>query len=137
MAYTPPAGDNVNFTFEGGYTPPAGNNVDFLFGVVAYVTIDSISRNIIYDDQTADGFNRSIIRWKADAPGDYRIELGGDGVSTGDLIESGATYANFQVRTEITDADLEAATTFSGVGSYRFNVYVESEDGIWTPYDQS
>ena len=29
LIYTPPAGDNTNFTFVGGYTPPAGDDVDF------------------------------------------------------------------------------------------------------------
>ncbi|SEQ24867.1 hypothetical protein SAMN03080615_00891 [Amphritea atlantica] len=31
MAYTPPAGNAVNFNFTGAYTPPAGNAVDFSF----------------------------------------------------------------------------------------------------------
>ncbi len=29
--YTPPEGDEVNFSFPGGYTPPAGDDVDFDF----------------------------------------------------------------------------------------------------------
>lgn len=137
MPYTPPSGDNVDFTFQGGYVPPPGDNVDFLFGTVAVITIDSISRNTIYDDQALEGFNSSVIRWRSSAPGPYRIEMGGGGVGTGDLLKSGNTFANFSVRTELTDADIEGATTFSGAGSYRFNVYVKSDDEIWTPYNQS
>jgi len=134
MAYTPPSGDNVNFTFSGGYTPPAGDGVDFLFGVVALVTIDSVSKNRIYDDTLNVGNTRSVIRWHSTAAGPYRVEIGGDGANSGELVKSGNTFANFVVRNEITDADLEAATSFSGTGSYRFNVYVQSEDDIWTPY---
>ncbi len=32
MAYTPPSGDDVDFTFSSGYTPPSGDDVDFTFG---------------------------------------------------------------------------------------------------------
>jgi hypothetical protein len=134
MSYTPPSGDNVNFTFSGGYTPPAGDGVDFLFGVVALVTINSVSANKIFDDALNVGNTTSVIRWQSTAAGPYRIEVGGDGANTGDLVKSGNTFANFMVRNEITDTDLENATSFSGSGSYRFNVYVQSEDDIWTPY---
>ena len=135
MPYTPPAGDDVDFTFSGGYTPPAGDGVDFLFGVVALVTIDSVSKNRIYNDALNLGNNRSVIRWHSSAAGPYRIEVGGTGANTGSLVKSGNTFADFRVRNEITDSDLEAASpVFSGTGSYRFNVYVQSEDDIWTPY---
>lgn len=137
MPYTPPSGDNVDFTFQGGYVPPPGDNVDFLFGTIAVITIDSISRNVIYDDQAIPGLNTSVIRWTSTAAGPYRIEMSGDSVGTGDLIKSGNTFANFSVRTELTDSDIEGATTFSGAGSYRFNVYVKSDDDVWTPYNQS
>lgn len=134
MPYTPPAGDNVDFTFQGGYVPPAGDNVDFLFGIVAVITIDSVSRNKIFDDALNAGYNKSVIRWSSSVDGPYRVEIGGDSVSTGSLVRSGSTFADFVIRNEITDADVEAATTFSGTGSYRFNVYVKSDDNIWTPY---
>jgi hypothetical protein len=135
MAYTAPAGDNVNFSFSGSYTPPAGDDVDFLFGVVAVITIDSISRNRIYNDTLNVGNTTSVIKWKSSASGPYRIEIGGTGANTGSLLTSGDTFADFEIRTEVTDSDIEAATTFSGAGSYRFNVYVKSEDDIWTPYE--
>lgn len=137
MPYVPPPGDDVDFTFQGGYVPPSGDDVDFLFGLVATITIESISRNKIYDDQVHSGFTTSVVRWKSSASGPFRMELGGDGVSTGHLIKEGNTFGNFIVRTDITDADIEAATTFSGAGSYRFNIYVKSADNIWTPFDQS
>jgi hypothetical protein len=134
MAYTPPAGDNVDFTFTGGYTPPAGDGVDFLFGVVALVTIDSVSKNKIFDDALNVGQNKAVVRWHSTAAGPYRVEVGGTGANTGYLALSGNTFANFSIRNEITDTILEEATSFSGTGSYRFNVYVKSEDDIWTPY---
>jgi hypothetical protein len=136
MPYTPPAGDSVNFGASGDYTPPAGNDVNFLFGTSAYITIESISRNTIYDDQAIPGLNRSVVRWKSSVGGPFKKELGGSGAETGDLLKSGNTFANFSVRTELTDADLEGATSFSGAGSYRINVYVKSDDDVWTPYGQ-
>jgi hypothetical protein len=138
MPYTPPSGDDVDFVFQGGYVPPAGDNVDFLFGIVAFITIESISRNIIYDDELHTGFYTSVVRWQSSASGSYRMEVGGDGVSSGDLVKEGNTFGDFVVRTDITDSDIEdASTTFSGAGSYRFNIYVLSADNIWTPYNQS
>jgi len=137
MPYTPPSGDNVDFTFQGGYVPPAGDDVDFLFGIVAAITIESISRNIIYDDQLHTGFTTSVVRWQSSASGPYRMEIGGTGVSSGYLLQEGNTFGNFIVRTDITDDDIEGSTTFSGAGSYQFNIYVKSADNIWTPYNQS
>lgn len=134
MPYTPPAGDNVDFTFQGGYVPPAGDNVDFLFGIVAVITIDSVSSNKIFDASLAVGNSKSVVRWTSTTAGPYRVEIDGTGVSSGFLTASGNTFANFSIRNEITNTDLEAATSFSGSGSYRFNVYVKSEDDIWTPY---
>jgi len=32
MAYTPPAGDQVDLAFSGEYTPPAGDQIHFVFG---------------------------------------------------------------------------------------------------------
>ena len=136
MPYTPPAGDNVNITFLGGYTPPSGDNVDFISGVVAVITINSVSRNKIYDDQLSSGFNTSVVRWRSNLSGPYRIEVGGNGAESGYLLKSGNTLENFSVRTDITDATIEALPTFSGAGSYRFNVYVKSVDNVWTPYGQ-
>lgn len=134
MAYTPPAGDNVDFTFSGDYTAPDGDNVDFLFGVVAVITIDSISSNKIFDDALNVGNTTSVIRWSSTASGPYMVEIGGIGANSGFLTASGNTFADFSIRNEIIDTDIEAATSFSGTGSYRFNVYVKSEDNIWTPY---
>lgn len=44
MAYTEPAGDNVEFDFtEEGYTPPAGDSVEFNFKEYeTYTTIEPI-----------------------------------------------------------------------------------------------
>jgi hypothetical protein len=136
MPYTPPDGDNVDFIFEGGYTVPDGDNVNFLFGVVATITVNSISRNTLYDDDWQLGFEKSYVKWQSDAAGDYRIEVGGNGVGTGSLIKSGKTFAGFEVKSEITDDELESMSTFSGTGTYRFNIYVKSEDNIWNPYTE-
>lgn len=135
MAYTPPAGDNVNFTFSGGYTAPSGDNVNFLYGTIATIAVNSISRNRVIDDSSHLGYTTSVVRWSSTVGGPYRIEVGGSGVNTGDLVKSGNTLANFNFRTDITDSDIEGATTFSGSGSYRFNIYVKSNDNIWNPYE--
>ena len=134
MAYTPPSGDNVDFTFSGDYTPPAGDNVNFLFGIVAVITIDSVSKNKIFDDDLDVGNTTSVVRWSSTVAGPYKVEIDGSGATTGHLTASGNTFADFTIRNEITDTSIEAATSFSGSGSYRFNVYVKSEDDIWTPY---
>jgi len=135
--YTPPSGDSVDFSFSGSYVPPSGDGVDFYFGIVAIITIDGVSDSNIYDDMLKPGFNTSVIKWHSSVDGAYRIEMGGTGVNTGDLIDSGETMANFVITTEIKDTNIENASSFSGDGSYRFNIYVKSSDDIWTPYNQS
>ncbi len=133
--YTPPAGNDVDFTFTSGYTPPSGDDVDLLFGTVGTVIIDSISKSTIYDDAIQDGFDKVTIKWHASIDGPYRIELGGTGVNTGELLFSGNTLANFTMRHTIDDSDIENATSYSGTGPYRFNVYVKSTDDLWSPYN--
>lgn len=134
MSYTPPDGDAVNFTFEGGYTAPDGDDVHFLFGTVAVITINSVSRPTI--GNTAD-FDKSIIDWQSSAAGEYRVEMGGSGNGTGDLIETGNIGANVPIETEVTDDDITTASGYDGEQSYRFNIYVKSSDDIWTPYGYS
>jgi len=134
MAYTPPAGDAVNFSFTGGYSAPNGDEVHFLFGTVGVITINSVSRATIGD---IDGFDRSIINWQSDIAGEYVVEMGGSGHDTGDLLESGSIPANTPYETEITDTDITTASGFVGEASYEFNIYVKSEDDIWTPYHYS
>lgn len=135
MAYTPPAADEVDFSFTSGYTPPAGDNVILNFGIPAVVTLESVSRSTIYDESVQAGFNQTVVRWSSDLTGPYRIEVGGTGAESGDLISSGNTFADFIVRNVIDDSDVEDAATFSGTGEYRVNIYVYNEDDdIWTPY---
>jgi len=135
MAYTPPLGNDVDFTFQGGYIPPTGNNVDFLSGIVAEITIGSVSRDIIYDDQVVTGFDTSVVKWQSSVSGAYRMEVGGDGVGTGYLVKSGNTTRNLSIKANLTDADIEGVTTFSGAGLYRFNIYVKSVDDVWNSYN--
>jgi len=134
MTYTPPSGDAVNFSFTGGYSAPDGDQVHFLFGIVAVITINSVSRATIGND---DGFDRSVINWQSSAAGDYRVEMGGTGQSTGDLIESGTIPEDLPIETEISDTDITTASGYAGEQSYRFNIYVKSSDDIWTPYGYS
>jgi len=133
MSYTPPSGDAVNFSFEGGYSAPTGDQVHFLFGIVAVITINSVSRATIGN---IDGFDRSVIDWQSSAAGEYRVEIGGTGNSTGDLIESGNATANIAIETEVLD-DITTASGYDGEKAYRFNIYVKSTDDIWTPYGYS
>lgn len=134
MSYTPPSGDAVNFSFEGGYSAPNGDEVHFLFGTVAIITINSVSRSTIDD---GDAFDSSIINWQSSAAGEYRVEMGGSGHHTGDLIESGNIGASVARDTEVTDDDITTASGYAGEQAYRFNIYVKSVDDIWTPYNYS
>jgi hypothetical protein len=130
-SYTPPAGDEVDFTFSGGYTAPDGDAVNFAFGLIASV-VSSFSMSDVYD---ADGFDQMVIRWTSDIDGTYRIEMGGTGVNTGDLLASGSCIGNLEVENIITFAQISAASSYTGPGAYRFNIYVRSSDGIWTFYE--
>jgi len=129
--YTPPSGDAVDFTFSGGYTAPDGDAVNFAFGLIATV-VSSFSMTDVYD---VDGFDQMVVRWTSDIDGTYRIEMGGTGVNTGDLLASGSCIANLEVENIITFAEISAASGYTGVGDYRFNIYVRSSDGIWTFYE--
>lgn len=129
--YTPPSGDAVDFTFTGGYTVPDGDDVNFLFGTVASI-VSSFSLDTIYDD---DGFDKVIIRWTSDAAGDYRIELGGTGAETGDLLASGYCVASVENENIVTFDEISAAGNYTGFGTYRFNIYVKSEDNVWNLYE--
>ena len=128
--YTPPEGDAVNFTFEGGYVAPTGQNINFLFGVVSEL-VQSSSLETVY---TEDGFDSVVLRWTSDVDGNYRIEMGGTGVNTGDLMFEGYVIADVEFENTITASMITSATSYTGAGTYRFNMYVQSEDGIWNPY---
>lgn len=130
-SYTPPSGDSVSFTFEGGYSVPSGDKVNFLFGDVSSI-ISSASIDILYDE---DGFSSIIIRWQSDIDGDYRIEMGGTGANTGDLMDSGKCIGGIILENVLTLVMVEAANSYTGVGTYRFNIYVKSPDDIWNPYE--
>jgi hypothetical protein len=134
MTYTPPLGDAVNFSFEGGYSAPAGDQVHFLFGIVAVITINSVSRATIGN---ASGFDRTTINWQTSATGDYLVEIGGTGHGTGDTMASGIAAVGVAIDTEITDNDITGAAGYAGEQAYRFNIYVKSSDDIWTPYGYS
>jgi len=128
--YTPPAGDAVNFTFEGSYVAPTGRNVNFMFGIVSNLA-QNTSIETIY---TSDGFDQIVIRWTSDIDGYYRIEMGGTGVTTGDLMAEGYVIADVEFENLIPASTITAALSYTGAGTYRFNMYVQSSDGIWNPY---
>jgi len=129
--YTPPAGNDVDFSFDGGYSAPSGDGVNFLFGTVAEV-VSEASMEVVYDEA---GLSSVIIRWTSTETGDYKIEMGGTGVTTGDLLASGHCIADMEMENVLTATAIKAATSYTGDGSYRFNIYVKSSDEIWTPYE--
>jgi len=129
MPYNPPPGDSVNFVFTGEYVPPAGDGIIFYFGLVASISLDGLSRDTIYNG--LEGFNRTIIRWYSDIPGEYRVELGGNGPFQGKLLDRGYVAANHTVENIIYDSDITTWSGYSGVGNYQVKVYVRSDDNIW------
>ena len=129
MPYTPPAGDDVNFVFSGEYIPPSGDNVDFYFGLVATIAIDGQSRDKIDDDY---GFNISILRWHSDIAGEYRVELGGAAAFQGLLLEEGHVPANYTMEYRLYHDKITTWSGYSDAGNYYVNVYVKSEDNIWS-----
>ncbi len=132
MSYTPPAGDNVNFSFLGSYTPPAGDNVNFFFGIVAGITINSVSRTYISDKP---GFGTTIVNWQSSDSGAYSFEIGGSGQGSGGIVETGSIIADHPINTTVNYTDVTTWSGFAGEITYRLNVYVLSSDDFWTPYD--
>ena len=132
--YTPPSGDDVDFSFSGGYSAPEGDNVNLLFGIVADIDIPPGSPSRLSTFYSDTGFERTIVRWTSSAAGQYRIEMGGTGAETGDLIATGTCAADTDMLNTITFADISGAAGYTGEGEYRFNIYVKSSDDIWTPY---
>jgi len=128
--YTPPSGDDVNFSFPGGYNAPDGDDVNFLFGLVASFSMFDPSRDTIY---SSTGFGETILTWRSDISGDYRIEIGGNAAFDGDLIDSGYALAEYTMKYVLTEDDITSATGYSGEGDYVINVYVKSSDDIWSP----
>lgn len=61
--------------------------------------------------------------------------MGGTGVNTGDLMSSGKCIGGVEFEDNITLAIIEAANSYTGVGTYRFNIYVKSFDNIWNLYE--
>lgn len=141
--YTPPSGDNVDFTFQGSYTAPQGDDVDFSFedqsapSTTATVTITSVSRYTIYSDSLIPGFDQSIVQWTTDINGEYKIEIGGTGAGTGEVLVSGTAMTGITMENTITDEMLEATTTVSGggSGSYTISVYVKNDNDEWNPQE--
>jgi len=126
--YTPPAGDDVNFSFTGGYEVPDGDDVNFLFGLVATISMFDPSRYTLYDNESAD---TTILRWRSDIEGDYRVRIGGTDHTNGYLYDEGWVPAEYIMKHMFTTADFIAAGL--GAGDHSVNVYVLSEDGIWSP----
>jgi hypothetical protein len=60
--------------------------------------------------------------------------MGGTGVTTGDLMAFGYIIADVEFENVITAAMITTASGYTGPGTYRFNMYVQSSDGIWNPY---
>ena len=133
--YTPPAGDDVDFTFTGDYTAPAGDDVDLLFGDVANIVVVSVSRTEVYSSSVAPGFDSTTVIWTSDLGGPYVMEMGGTGYGTGDTLVSGTVTYNVEMETTITDDMIEGASSYAGSDTYRINIYVQSEDDIWNPQD--
>lgn len=133
--YTPPSGTIVDFDTVGTYAPDDGSGVDFIPSSTAVVTINSVSRDTILDDKLYEGRSDSVIKWSSSVGGAYRIEIGGNKVHTGYLADSGNVYAGLEVATVVEDTTIEAATTFSGSGSYEFNIYIKNNN-VWTSYKQ-
>jgi hypothetical protein len=131
--YTPPAGNDVDFTFDGGYTAPDGDNVNFLFGTVADVVVSNVSRTNVYGSSVMPGFDSTVVTWASSIEGPYVIELGGSGQGTGDVLVSGTCTYNIDMETTITDSMLEGAASYDGSGNYQINIYVQSEDNLWNP----
>ena len=130
--YTPPAGDDVDFIFSGSYASPEGDEVDFIFGEVAIVTVTEASRSIMSDIAA---FDTLRMRWYSSLDGEYRVEMGGNGHHTGDLMESGSCLSNLIVETFIDDTDVTTASGYGGEGEYKMNVYVKSADDVWNEYE--
>jgi hypothetical protein len=56
MSYTPPSGDNVDFSFQGGYTPPAGNELNFFNETAGRSKLrqeTQIRNSVTYDDNVS------------------------------------------------------------------------------------
>lgn len=124
--YTPAAGDDVNFSFLGGYDVPDGDDVNFLFGLVANISMFDPSRNTVYSGVS----DTTILRWRSDIEGDYRIRIGGTNYDDGYLYDEGWVPAEYIMKHEFTAADFDAAGL--GPGEHGVNVYVLSEDNIWS-----
>lgn len=133
--YTPPLGDDVDFTFSGDYTAPDGDQVNFLFGIIATVLVTDVSRTSVYGSSVVPGVDFTVITWTTTEDGPYVIEMGGTGYGTGDTIASGTAVSYYDMKNTITDDEIEAAASYAGSDSYRFDIYVQSEDGIWNPQD--
>ena len=133
--YTPPAGNDVDFTFTGGYTAPAGGNVNFLSGTTANVVVVSVSRTTVYNSSVKPGFDFTIVTWTSDLAGPYVMEMGGTSYGTGDTLVSGAVTYNVEMETTITDDMIESTSSYAGSDTYRINIYVQNEDDIWNPQD--
>jgi len=125
--YTPPDGDDVNFSFDAGYDVPDGDDVNFFFGLVATISMFDPSRYTVYSG-TAD---TTILRWRSDIEGDYRVRIGGTDHTDGYLYDEGWVPAEYIMKHELTVADLVTAGLTPG--DHSINVYVLSEDGIWSP----
>ena len=133
--YTPPAGDDVDFTFEGNYTAPDGDDVNLLFGATANVVVVSVSRTDVYSTSIAPGLDSTTVVWTTDLAGPYVMEMGGTAYGTGDTLVSGTATYNVDMEATITDDMIEAASSYAGSDTYRINIYVQSEDGIWNLQD--
>ena len=132
MSYTPPAGDAVNFSFEGGYSAPDGDAVHFMFGIVAVITVNSVSRSTVSDDE---GFDSAAVNWQSSIAGPYSFEIGGSARGTGGIVETGYVAAASAIDTEVVYTDITTWSGYTAPGSYRFNIYVMSTDNLWNPYN--
>jgi len=124
--YTPPDGDDVNFSFTGSYSAPDGDDVNFYFGLVATISMFDASRDTVYSGSA----DTTILRWRSDIEGDYRVRIGGTDQTDGYLFDSGWVPAEYIMTHELTVADFVAAGL--SPGAHSINVYVLSSDDIWS-----
>jgi hypothetical protein len=77
MAYTPPAGDAVNFAFEGGYSPPSGDGVNFIFNNERSKLRqqEQIRKSETYDDVVSDVNTSSTAEPTASGVGSLEEDL--------------------------------------------------------------
>ncbi len=148
--YTPPDGDAVNFTFEGGYTAPAGDDVNFLFGLSgnkinignAWKDLSEIQISISNSwKDVSEGYINVGDSWKqfygeAPGPSTFRFEVKTTGADTFQLpIYDGGVYDFHVVWGDGGEDDItawnDAAANHSYAGAGTWNVEITGTITGW------